>query len=82
MEENNRLSKIQVVEASLLIARRRRLMKTFKEECEMYLDRTEVDTILPHIPEKYQKCYDEIIQEAKEKMDQLSLEMLDDVFSS
>lgn len=81
--KEKKVTKPQIVEAVSIIYRRRRLLMNFKDECELVSQGSrEAKKLLETIPEVYQERYDEIVDEFKSNLEELSNEMIEKEFFS
>lgn len=75
------MTKPEVVELVSIIYRRKRMIRDLEEEvqlCSWHKD--EAEKMLKSIPKEYQNRYDEIVQEFKKNLENLSNEIIEKEF--
>lgn len=73
------VSKVQTIEAVTMIAKRRRSLRPFEEECETHSwNNSDAKELLEGVHLVYQKRYNNIIENARVELEKLLNDMLED----
>lgn len=66
------VSKVQIIEAVTIIAKRRRNLRTFEEECELNSwNNSDAKELLAGVPPVYQERYSNIIENTRAELEKL-----------